>query len=1005
LTNESKSHTQTQPSRGTASLWVSVAILTLLIKPANGQTITAPPAPAPQTPTVSTQVEEVSLDLVVHDRRHKPVVDLKPGDIAVSDNDSPVTLNGLHLVTGESNTGHLITLVFDRLGGTSAKNAQNIANTILKLVPKNGFSFAVLDLGGRLRLIQGFSTDRKAILKAVELVTNEKNPAPKTISDAAEKNLVAIAQTGADSAGAPASAKNRVFAKTLLSALVESQRIVQDQHTRPSLAGLLALARSQQRVTEHKTIIYFTQNTQMDSAAKETLNTIAGVASRAGVTIDTIDMNALDVGGKYQLDMAMAMGGAPYSPARITVAPGITIAPPMQQIGAAGPTSTIGMATDFTRQSSQNSSVTKSPMAELSANTGGIYIDAQDRVKKPLAQMLQDMTTYYQATYLPPIKEYNGAFRAISVKPLRTGLNVQSRSGYFAVPTAAGSDIRPFEMPLLKLLNEPKLPEDLKFRSAILRMGVLPDGNTNTLVIETPISELELRKDFNTHLFSAHVSIVAQIKDKNGSVIEHFGEDITRRGALEAAEKGDIEPLTLQRHFISAPGEYVLEAAVLDHYSGLTGAQRINFTVSETSGSLSISDMVLVRRTAATHADTDSFEPLQYENAIVMPNLSGQVSRSQKDVSLFFILHTDPHASESGALDMEVLRNGIALSHSPLPIHQSSPGASVPYMASFPAGFLVPGIYRIKAKFTQVGKTAEQEFSFNVDDEQHRSAVTDARQRGDDAAFGTDLESASVDARSFSPGSLLFRVPDHPVQALSQDEAHTFIAAAQERAIGYTESLPNFMCVEVTNRSVDPSGTGNWKHQDTLTELLRYHDKSETRVTLQVDGKVSNSSRDAMKGTFSSGEFGDVLGAVFKTSSKADFLWKQTDMLGNGPVQVFDYRVLLPNSEFKVSGVNDLLVTVGFHGQVFIDSATRGVRRVTLIADDLAADFSTHATSMAVNYDYVVINAHDYLMPVSAELTLQQRHGKVTRNTIEFRNYRRFGSDAQLIESTDKSQP
>ena len=55
----------------------------------------------------------------------------------------------------------------------------------------------------------------------------------------------------------------------------------------------------------------------------------------------------------------------------------------------------------------------------------------------------------------------------------------------------------------------------------------------------------------------------------------------------------------------------------------------------------------------------------------------------------------------------------------------------------------------------------------------------------------------------------------------------------------------------------------------------------------------------------------------------------------------------------SVVGKNDKQLIVGFHGQLFIDSATRDVRRITLIADDLPRDFPTHYTSIAVDYDYV----------------------------------------------------
>jgi hypothetical protein len=230
------------------------------------------------------------------------------------------------------------------------------------------------------------------------------------------------------------------------------------------------------------------------------------------------------------------------------------------------------------------------------------------------------------------------------------------------------------------------------------------------------------------------------------------------------------------------------------------------------------------------------------------------------------------------------------------------------------------------------------------------------------------------------------------------------IADARDRALHYVESLPNFMCIQVTTRSFDPDGNGRWKLRDTISELLRYHNKMESRTTLEVNGKTQNLDREAMKGTFSSGELGGVLRAVFSDKAKADFTWKETDALGTGTVQVFDYRVAQDNSEFSVVGKNDHQIMVAFHGQVFIDATTRNVRRIILIADDMPKDFPTHYTSIAVDYDYVSINTHDYLMPMTAQLHLQQGRREAVLNNIEFRNYRRFGSTMRMVDTGTEPQ-
>src|SRR5262249_24021576 len=160
------------------------------------------------------------------------------------------------------------------------------------------------------------------------------------------------------------------------------------------------------------------------------------------------------------------------------------------------------------------------PMALLALGTGGIYMPAGQNPKKPLQHLLDDMTTYYEASYAPPNAEYDGKFRPVSVATKRKDLIIRTRSGYFAVPPGQDSSIRPFEEPLLKVLNGTDLPFDIKFHAAVLRLGDLPDGNANTLMVEVPVSELEIKEDHNTNLYSLHPSIVAQIKNKDGNVID-----------------------------------------------------------------------------------------------------------------------------------------------------------------------------------------------------------------------------------------------------------------------------------------------------------------------------------------------------------------------------------------------------------------------------------------------------------------------------------------------------
>jgi hypothetical protein len=471
-----------------------------------------------------------------------------------------------------------------------------------------------------------------------------------------------------------------------------------------------------------------------------------------------------------------------------------------------------------------------------------------------------------------------------------------------------------------------------------------------------------------------------------------------KRGALEQMDRDHTGTIELNRYFLTTPGEYSLEVAVSDELGGKVGAQRISFTVPPPGA---LSDMVLVRKMDPVREDDDNdpLEPLRYDKGRVTPNLAGEVAENAKGVSIFYIAHPDPAAKDAPKLELEVWRNGKTGQKVELPVRTANTdGAALPFLSSFGSHALAPGEYKVKAYFTQGGKTTEKELAFHVEGEEASTA-------GAMGAAKVDVALLVGNTETHGPGMLAIGAATNLFPPLAAAESHLLIEDARQAALDYSEGLPNFMCIEVTNRSVDPRSSGQWKLQDTIVELLRYRDKHETRNTLEVNGKSSKVDRDTMKGPASTGELGGVLRSIFGEKSKAEFVWKETDQLNDQPVQVFTYKVAKENSAFSVTDLDNREVMVPFQGQVFIDSVTRRVRRVTLIADEMPRAFTTRATSIGVDYDYVSINNHDYLLPVSAQMRLVKRNSAAiyttVLNTMEFRDYKRFGSSVRFVDDHD----
>jgi hypothetical protein len=135
---------------------------------------------------------------------------------------------------------------------------------------------------------------------------------------------------------------------------------------------------------------------------------------------------------------------------------------------------------------------------------------------------------------------------------------------------------------------------------------------------------------------------------------------------------------------------------------------------------------VLVRKMDAYNEDADPLEPLHYEGGKVIPNLSGTVPHDAKSLSLFLILHPDPHATDAPTLEMQVIRNGKAGRLTPLPLRTAgAKDAMIPYLGNFQTKSLAPGDYKVKAIMNQGGDSASRRYRSRWKGQPGENAVAD----------------------------------------------------------------------------------------------------------------------------------------------------------------------------------------------------------------------------------------------------------------------------------------
>src|SRR5580700_475598 len=250
--------------------------------------------PGAQVPTVKTTAEEVLLDLVVRDKKGKPITDLKPEDLTILDNGVKQTLTSFRLVSGSeaiSSTGaskpldalrqlRLVTLAFEAMSDISQRKlARSAALDLIKGDQGTNVYYSVVVIDTRLLTLQQFTNDRAALTKAIERAT-EGVSAPRLSSEAdaimaelkrnlngqtvngadQDTNLLAAAvQTaGAQPAGGGADSGEVALQAKLASVMLDMLRMdaaVQAQGTRLSISALKALVDGLREMPDRKSVV------------------------------------------------------------------------------------------------------------------------------------------------------------------------------------------------------------------------------------------------------------------------------------------------------------------------------------------------------------------------------------------------------------------------------------------------------------------------------------------------------------------------------------------------------------------------------------------------------------------------------------------------------------------------------------------------------------------------------------------------------------------------------
>jgi hypothetical protein len=227
-------------------------------------------------------------------------------------------------------------------------------------------------------------------------------------------------------------------------------------------------------------------------------------------------------------------------------------------------------------------------------------------------------------------------------------------------------------------------------------------------------------------------------------------------------------------------------------------------------------------------------------------------------------------------------------------------------------------------------------------------------------------------------------------------EQKRVLAEVTENALAYVQSLPNFICTQVTRRHIDPTRTESWKSDGVIQEQLSYVDHHEDyKVVMVNDRLVTGMTHDKVGGNRSSGEFGSMLEDIFDPSSNAQFEWQRWATLRGRRMHVFSFVILKPYSKYSIQDdASGQTIIPGYHGLIYADRDSLKVMRITMECDDIPPSFAVHDAREVMDYDFVTISGEKFLLPLKADLRFSG--SALVWNEIEFHLYRKFTSDAVI---------
>ncbi len=697
-----------------------------------------------QAPTVAkTNVDEVVLDIIVRDKRGKPITDLTQSQVTVSDNGVKQNLTSFRLVQGsEAITENgakttldplrqirLVTLAFEPLGEADQRlRAREAALDLVKGQQGTNVYYSVVVINTRLLVVQQFTKDQAALTAAIERATTGGSLA-KFISESdgikaeitrqldsygvnstdrsqvvTNATPVAAGQVGSNAANGAPTDPTAPFVMRVMLDMLSMDQVAASDSSRSSLAALKALVQGLQEMPGRKSVLYFSAGLYFTSELDNLFKNLKSLANRANVSFYSVDTRGVMTASQNAAAMDQLRGAAGASAAT-------TQTNPLQQHA----TTKDEMRASENAENSGRTNV-QLPIRDLAESTGGFLIGESNDLRGPLREVNEEISAYYELSYNPGIQNYDGAYRKVTVTAsARKDLMIHSRNGYFALaPEVRAAGLETFEMPLLKAISDGATAKDVEFRAGVIRLKPKPEGTEISLLLEVPLSTFQSKEVAGKPLSSVHFSLAALVKNAKGEVVDKVTRDRSLQVTADQLRAGNF----LERASVTIPpGSYSLETVVIDRESDKMGTHHAAFEIPATGKGVAVSSLVAMRSfTPGAAKNADPTEPYQFQGGTITPTLNYSVVKSENaSIRLFFTVYPDPAISTKPTAGLELIQSGKVLTKLDIPLPDPDTEGRIPYLITIPAAAIPPGTYMLHATVKQGDSAADSRVALKVE--------------------------------------------------------------------------------------------------------------------------------------------------------------------------------------------------------------------------------------------------------------------------------------------------